>query len=482
MTKNSKIEWSTFQQAIFENVKNGKDGENTVVIARAGASKTTVLVESVKYIPPKKKTLFVAFNKKIQLELDERINKSYITTRTIHSTGLATIKKAFGKVAMDPNKTLNIIEATLHEKGFKKFDKSKFDLAFSLLQVVNLCKSSLVDTPSKIDEILDNFNVDVFDMDREDFIKTICQVLRKCKEIKNVIDYSEMIWFPFIFGLPFEKYDRVFLDEGQDCSPAQLHIALSSCKKDGRILACVDDKQVLYQFAGVNINAVEILIKRLNAKVLTLPISYRCAKNIVKCAQEIVPDIQHAPNAKDGEVKVVPEDSFLSMVKPGDFILSRVNAPLIYYCMELIVNKIPANIAGRDVGKGLAFLIKKSEAKKVDDFLIWLYKWQKQEMVRLEKKKRGLIVLSDRVACLENLCRNKRTTDEVLDSINELFSDADDNSIVVCSSIHRSKGLERDRVFLLDFTLRKDMSQTELNVEYVAKTRAKTSLFLVKKI
>ena len=73
-----KIIWSKYQNAIFEDVKNGKDGQNTVVIARAGASKTTVLVEAVKYIPKNKKTLFICFNKSIQLELDERINRSYI--------------------------------------------------------------------------------------------------------------------------------------------------------------------------------------------------------------------------------------------------------------------------------------------------------------------------------------------------------------------------------------------------------------------
>lgn len=480
MPPKPKLVFSEYQNAIFDDIKNGKDGTNTIVIARAGAAKTSSLVEGVKYIPKKKKTLFLAFNKSIQMELDERINKSYIVVKTVHSLGMATIRNNFGKVAFDPEKTQNIAQNILYAKGYKKFEKAKFNIVVSLCKAVNLCKSMLIDTPSKIDILLDEFDIDTFDMEREEFIKTVCQVLRKCKEEKGVIDYGDMIFFPYCFGMIFEKYDRVFLDEAQDMSAAQLHIAISSCKKDGRILACSDDKQVLYQFAGVNIDAVDILTKRLNAKVLTLPISYRCAKSIVKCAQDIVPDIQHASNAQEGLVQNIPEDMFLPLVKPGDFILSRVNAPLIYYCLELIRNKVPANIMGRDIGKGLAYLVRKSEAKTIDEFMIWLEQWKKDEVKRLEDKGRDPILILDKFDCLKNLCKGKKSTEQVLDDINEIFSDADDKDIVRLGSIHKSKGKEANRVFLLDFTLRKDGSQGELNVEYVAKTRAKLELYIVK--
>jgi superfamily I DNA/RNA helicase len=141
------------------------------------------------------------------------------------------------------------------------------------------------------------------------------------------------------------------------------------------VCAVGDNFQAIYSWAGADSESINNIQKRLNAKVLPLPISYRCAKNIVKLAQELVPDIQHAPLAKDGAVSYIKEKELLTSVAPGDFILSRINAPLIKYCLKLLKLGIPANIQGRDVGANLSFLIKKSKKKTVKSFLDWLSKW-----------------------------------------------------------------------------------------------------------
>src|ERR1035437_1007932 len=76
--------WSAYQKAIFKDIASGTG--NTIVIARAGSSKTTVLIEGSRYIPKGKKSLFVAFNRHIALELRERLG-SYIESSTLHSLG-----------------------------------------------------------------------------------------------------------------------------------------------------------------------------------------------------------------------------------------------------------------------------------------------------------------------------------------------------------------------------------------------------------
>lgn len=478
MAKETKI-WSKYQQDIFNEVANGTG--NIIVSARAGSGKTSVICELSKHIKKTEKVLFVAFNKKIAVELDERINKSYFKVSTLHSYGFSLLKEHFRKnpPALDPLKTENIVKNILQSKNINVLDKKGLALVFNFTKAINLCKGCLVDIPSKIDILLDDFDIDTVSMDQNEFIKIICQTLRQCKEKVDCIDFSEMVWLPNILNIKPQKYSMVVIDELQDLNKAQVELALSACKKGGRIIGVGDPRQVLYVFTGSTLDNIEVITKRLNAKILPLPVSYRCAKNIIKKAQTIVPDINHAPLAKEGIVAEVGEDIFLDQVKPGDFILSRLNAPLIYHCLALIRRGCPANIAGRDVGNGLIFMIKRSETKNVNDFLSWLANWKKSEVERLEKKNRDPILIIDKYDCLVNLCDGAKSLDSVVDNIKEMFSDKEEKDIVVLATCHKSKGLERKRAWVLMNTFRKKDDEEQQNIKYVAYTRAQEELYLV---
>jgi DNA helicase-2/ATP-dependent DNA helicase PcrA len=71
------------------------------------------------------------------------------------------------------------------------------------------------------------------------------------------------------------------------------------------------------------------------------------------------------------------------------------------------------------------------------------------------------------------------------DEIEALFSD--DESTVLLSTVHRAKGLEKPRIFLLfpdkvplEWPNQKDWEfEQELHLKYVALTRAKEALFFV---
>jgi len=468
-------QWSAYQQNIFKDIASGLG--NTVVMARAGASKTTSIIEGLNYLPKNKTALLVAFNKSIASELRSRA-PSYVDCYTFHSIGYAAIRANFGtSVKLDPYKSNKIIIKYLNNLlGENNYNQN---IVFFLQQSIGLCKNYLIDTPSKIDEMLDRHGIDFPTFDRDEIVKLHIKILGECKKDKETVDYNDMIYFPFIYNLPLTKYDNVYIDEAQDLTPAQTYIGLSSVKPNGRIFAIGDNFQAIYVWRGSELDTLFKLTKQLNAKVLPLPISYRCAKKIVELAKKYVPDFQAAPNAKEGTIHYISERDLIKKIKPGDFVLSRTNAPLIKYCLSAIKNNIKANIAGKDIGLNLISMILLSKKQKVSAFLSWLEDWKNAEIERLKQKKRDCSIILDKVECLKSLCEGHTHTDNVITNIKTLFKDVKDDEQVVFSTVHKSKGLERKRCFLLYWTFNPDFSQEENNIIYVAITRAKEDLFFV---
>jgi hypothetical protein len=237
----------------------------------------------------------------------------------------------------------------------------------------------------------------------------------------------------------------------------------------------------IYQFRGADSEAIPNFITKLSAKTLPLSVSYRCPEKIIKVAQEIVPDIEAAPHAPDGIVEEVQVEELLKLVRPGDFVLSRTNAPLIKHCLKLLRAGVPANIQGRDIGSNLQYFIKKSKSKTINSFIEYVNEWRAIEVKRLMSEKKDTTIAIDKAECLLNLCEGTLTIKDLKETIDSLFSDVSDSAKVVFSTTHKAKGLERDRVFVLANTYRKGAGGEEDNLWYVAVTRAKAELYIVKK-
>lgn len=470
---NPKRDWSDLQKDIFRDIAKGTG--HTVVIARAGSGKTSTIVEGFKYIPRGKKTLMVAFNKSIADELRQRA-PSYVDTMTLHSLGFRAIKQSFGNtVILENDKCTEIVKTIIGD------DYDLWELNQSICKCVSLCKGFLWDTPTKIGDIIDKFGLEIFDLTREEYTSHVIKTLGLCKLNKQVIDFDDMIWFPFVYRLNVGKFDVVFVDEAQDLNAGQMAMVLSANKVDGRIVAVGDPAQSIYQFRGADSEAIPNFINKLSAKTLPLSVTYRCPISVVRVAQEIVPDIVACPGAKEGTVDEILIDQLLKLVKPGDFVLSRTNAPLIKHCLKLLKAGVPANIQGRDIGSNLLYFIKKSKSKTINAFIDYVNEWKKIEVKRLLSEKKDTTVCLDKAECLLNLCEGTLTIKDLKASIDALFSDVNDNAKVVFSTTHKAKGLERDRVFVLADTYRPGNGGEEDNLWYVAVTRAKSELYLVRK-
>lgn len=475
-----KLDWSIYQKNIFKDIAKGKG--HTIVEARAGSAKSTSIVESFKYVPRGKKILGLAFNKIIQEELRSR-SPSYADILTFHSLGFRAIKQRFGNVQLNEHKTFDIVKSLLG-------DNQNFDLITNIADTVAFCKYGLLDTPNNIDFLIDRFAIDLCEMDRKEFIKYVIQTLGKCKMETNFIDFNDMCWFPFVYNLSLGQYDFVYVDEVQDLNKSQLVMAKKACKPDGRIIAVGDSKQALYSWRLADTSILEEIKNKEDSKVLPLPISYRCPKKIISLAKKWVNDISCPETAHEGQIEDISLNELYKLAKPGAFILSRTNSPLIKICMQFIRMGIKANIRGRDVGKQLNYIIKKSKKKKIKEFLKWLEAWRDEEVAKLQAKKISTDNVMDRYECLSNLCDECSSLEEVSSKIEELFNDTDEKNIIMLSTVHRSKGLETDDVFILRWTFRiwldQDLSEVEdpneeANIAYVASTRAKKKLFIVKK-
>jgi DNA helicase-2/ATP-dependent DNA helicase PcrA len=503
--------WSKYQLAVFDNVANGTG--HTIVNAVAGSGKSTTIENAVDYIPAGCSTIFVAFNKPIADALAKRMAGKPVEVSTLHSYGLKCITRTLGRLTIDKYRVADCAEQSYRsevealrftiaseesaddvQRAHERLDAID-DRCGLLVKTVSLAKSALALTPKAIDDVMYRFNIELptlgddddeeydeeaADADRAKFVEEVLGLLRRCWSTEDGrIDFDDMIWLPVVRKLPQRKFDRVFVDETQDLNAAQIEMTLRACREGGRILAVGDTKQNIYEFRGADARAFDNVRERLDAVELPLSICYRCSKAVVKRAQVIVPTIEAAPDAVEGEVLGVSREQMESGVRSGDFVLSRTNAPLIGLCMKFLRDGRRANIQGRDVGANLAAFVKKSRAKTVEALRTYVEDWSKRECARLAAKKRDAQEVEDRAACLMALSDGADSVAGVIDHINELFADKSEGACVTLSTTHKAKGLERERVWLLTGTYRPGTSAEESALLYVAQTRAKHTLFLV---
>lgn len=459
--------WSIYQQAIFSDVAEGKG--HVLVRARAGTGKTTTIVEALNHVPAGASALLVAFNKSIAKELEGRAPQG-VAVKTLHAFGFAALRSAF-RTTMDQNKVERIARGLFGPQ-------LPGSVLGNLSKLVARAKATLADDENDLDMLIDDLGLDVPENERADFIDHAAEILSAGYRDTRTCDFDDMIWLAVRHGVRVPRFDLVFVDETQDLNAAQIELALMAVKRGGRVIAVGDDRQAIYGFRGADENAVDNIVKRLNARVLPLSITYRCGKAIVALAQAIVPDYEAAPTAPDGIVRQVTDEALRAEAAPGDFVISRANAPLIGICLGFLAAGKPATIAGRDIGAGLLALVDKSKATTVPELLEYVDAWEKAECERLAARKRDTQPATDRADCVEALTEGASSVAEVRARIEALFSDKDDARRIVCTTTHKAKGLERERCWILADTY-SAASTEENNLWYVAITRAKTELCLI---
>ncbi|MCQ3929215.1 MAG: hypothetical protein DPW16_02055 [Chloroflexi bacterium] len=478
---------SNYQRRIFSFISQA-DG-SAAVKAVAGAGKTTTLVEAAKLLPSGD-ALFVAFNKHIADTLKVRLAGTRMVSRTVHSIGWACLARQWdSEPQLDEDKYWRLIRAWVKGERPQLLEREAEDLVANGIKLINLVRLTLTNPANETDihSLIWHYGIDIFD---SGFIAAVDRILAqgaKTSQETYKVDFTDMIWLPAYWNLYSRKVDWVFVDEAQDLSAAQLALIRKCLKPNSRVLAVGDPNQAIYGFAGADTRSFERVKAGIGAVELPLSICYRCPQSHIRLAQEIVPEIEPSPNAPAGLVTKESEGHLSKLVQKGDIILSRKTTPLVDSCIKLIQQGISAQVRGRDIGKDLSILIERVARQPdfhFDDFIEFVDLFEERQLKRLKQRENNMT----QIQSLQDRCETLRvcylgfdagTLEELQFAIENLFTDNQPD--VWFSTVHRAKGLEADRVFILrpndmPLTWEGQMPwefQQEMNLFYVALTRSK---------
>lgn len=477
---------SKYQRAVYTYITKGKG--NVVIDAVAGSGKSTTIVNALKLIPSDKRVLFLAFNKSIVEELKRKVGPvSNVDIRTLHSLGASAITKSLNSV-INAEKYKTYVNDGIATRSIYPYGdltgEELGDWKSNLLSLVDLARVNLVRTPEVLEELA--YKHDMVLIDNE--INIALRVIRWGETNTAEIDFTDMVYFPCIKSLhKLPKYDFVFIDECQDLNAAQRTLFLKCIKPGGRFVAVGDPRQAIYGFAGADVESFNLLKSLPHTAHMPLSVCYRCDADIIAKAKDIVPQIEARPDAPSG---TIDPEAKLESVQSGDMILCRVTAPLVSLCMRYIANGVKAYVKGRDIGSNLVNLVKKTKKSEIDQAFARLQRdlekvaekvMQKTHCPLEEAKQSGpYMTLADKIGALEVLSEGCSNVVELIERIENIFSDESVSGICL-STVHKAKGLEADRVFIVcpeKFYLKRCMmvpwmAEQERNLVYVAITRAK---------
>lgn len=468
-------EWTPTDEQLAVVTAATSSSDNLLVSALAGAAKTSTLILLAEALPDVE-ILALAFNKKIQLEMQDRLPPN-CTAKTLNGLGHSTWQNAIGRrPAIDK------------DKGYKIFDELMQQLPAAtrrrvhegtgmgeLLRLVAFGKQcGFIPTGHfekgkrllSTEEFFAHIDAKLDDVEVELIIEATLESLRQ--GMKGQLDFDDQILLPTLFHGAFPRYPLVLVDEAQDLS-ALNHATLRKLVGTRRLIAVGDSRQAIYGFRGAHEDSMAKLGEDFNMRELILSTSFRCPEVIVEHARWRAP---HMKSAKPGgEVRTL---SLWSSADVPDhaFILCRNNAPLFHTALRLLAAGRHVELSNGDVAKQLLKVMQKFGDRNMPQMEVYaaIDSWAEKEKAKVKARAHGTI--DDKVECMRLFAGQGDDLGGALGYINHLINSS---GTIKLLTVHKAKGLEADDIFLLDEDLIGDKDQ-EPNLRYVAITRAKQRL------
>lgn len=352
-----------YQEEILEWVLSGSG--NAIVNAKAGTGKTSTLELIAERYP--EKMLFLAFNTHIAAELNSKPElQKYLKKKD--EGGTATLKvmttNALGNSAiledlrqrevpykkegyLNGNKLLKILGRILKTYCETRRERVTDDMLWAMQKdLKTACDKArskyVADDEDTIQKVIDEDGLCNFSQNADCEIpfpilpwarigEEALEVSMAMYEERGDYDFTEQLYIPVVKELPLPAWlawysSFVGVDEAQDFSKLQLRFirklikmkipAKYGVKKPTRFLFVGDSSQSIYGFAGADCHSIDNIRRQFNPTELDLNICYRCAKKVIKIAQQDVPTIEAAPNAPEGEVHYIKNEQIAELIRP----------------------------------------------------------------------------------------------------------------------------------------------------------------------
>lgn len=475
------------QQVIYDEYVNTDN--NICVNAAPGSGKSTVLKNIVRLTPPNMKIIYLAFNKSIASDIESSIDPR-CEVKTIHSKGYGILRQNIAmNVKLSEFKNFGYASRVVKQSGFKD-KKARNAYIFSISNIINMLKTNFLEpTEENVYSMCDNYEV-IATPDTVSDVKKTFSLIDKEESNLNThqtkeINFTDMLYLTIkkVDENMFPKYDVVLVDEVQDLSYIQKELILRLVKKLGRIILVGDDRQVIYSFAGASLKGFRELQSLPNTTILPLKESYRCPHSVVREASKVFPGITAFEKNPEG---VIRHGSFME-AENEDFVLCRNNKPLVDVFIYMLRHGKKSQIKGKDFGTSLLTIMGKiNTLSDLDDILQNHIQMLYDRGVENPSIHSSFQSLLEKTQIVTKLSVEFGGLSKAKNIVTDLFSDNIKNAVIL-STIHKSKGLETDRVFFMDEDLIDDVwhgdfesmdpsTYSEKCLRYVCLTRAKKEL------
>lgn len=439
-------------------------------------------------------------------------------------------KRTVNLDSFKPHKILDE-EITKRYGRYIEFAKRGF-LKDNYVNLYNLCRLTLTDMSSNKDvsRLIDDHVLFLYYGDEGYSAPDISEITSTLKildtksrqqfETQGVIDFTDMLWITFNklkydnWEVPYwALYTNIYCDEVQDFSNIQLNFLKFIKRAKGRYVFIGDFHQAIYNFAGANAQAFN-QIPKMFAPVETfdLPICYRCAKShLSRVNREYGIPILPRDDAPMGFVKTIDKNKISEYAKAGDMVISRKNKWIAEVVLDLARNGTPIFIEDKEMVGAIKRQILSSKCTSVGTLEKFLQKvisnynkklfeivsknvreggHEEERLEAVAETNSKIDNTSFLLEILEGYLENHTPSDSVSkfsDFVDKLLNTTPSPDCVRLCSIHKAKGLEATNVFVLneakinfDFRNSKEQNVQEKNLSYIATTRAKEGLYLVK--